>query len=100
MKNARKIEKIIFPNFDLVDNFDFDVLSDNGNFNLHFKWLNERWNLWVTLPSGEIRQAGVYPGVVSWTGFFDYGLLFKSNAKEKIDYSTLLQSEVYLITWE
>lgn len=100
MKNARQIEKIIWPEFEVTENFEFDVMSSNGNFNLHFKWLNDRWNLWVTLPDGEVRQAGVYPGVISWTGFPDYGLIFKSNDINSINFSSLFLTEAYIITWE
>lgn len=98
MKDAKRIEKIDWPNFELVDNFEFDTISISGNFKFHFRWLNGRWNLWVTIPDGTVREAGVYPGVVSWSGFNDYGLLVKSNLAE-IDKSSLTLAEIYIITW-
>lgn len=99
MKEAKRIERINWPSFDLAENFEFDVTAASGSLTLHFKWLNERWNLWVTLPDGTVRQAGVYPGVVSWTGFNDYGFLFATSLEE-IGYASLQLAEVYLIIWE
>lgn len=99
MKAVKLIEQIVWPAFDLTDNFEFDIMASGGTFTLHFKWLNERWNLWVTFPDGTVRQAGVYPGVVSWSGFSDYGFLFTGNDTNNIGYSSLLLTEAYLITW-
>lgn len=99
MKEVKVLEKITWPVFDIQENFEFEVLTQSGTFNLHFRWLNNRWNLWVTFPDGSIRQAGVYPGVVSWSGFTDYGFYFQSNNENEIDYSSLLLTEAYLITW-
>lgn len=91
-------ELIPFPSGDVAANFKFDCSTTHGNFSFHFKWLNNRWNLWVTLPSGEVRQAGVYPGVMSWSEFNDYGLIFETNM-ESIDYNSLFATEMYLIKW-
>lgn len=91
-------ELIEFPSGDLADNFEFSCATDNGYFTFHFKWLNDKWNLWVTLPDGEIRQAGVEPGVISWSEFSDYGLVFET-LLETIDYNSLFLTELYLIKW-
>lgn len=53
-------------------NFEFSTNLPPGKFNFRFMWFNSVWNIWVTLPSGEIRQAGPYSNTLSWTGFFDY----------------------------
>ena len=53
-------------------NFVFTSNLPSGRFGFKFMWFNNIWNLWITLPSGEIRQAGMYPNTISWTGFFDY----------------------------
>ena len=79
MQTISKREKIPFPSGDLAENFQFDCAAEGGNFTFHFKWLNDRWNLWVTLPDGKIRQAGVLPGVISWSEFSDFGLVFETN---------------------
>ena len=91
-------ELITFPGGTIAENFSFDCSTTQGNFSFHFKWFNSRWNLWVTLPSGEVRQAGVIPGVTSWSEFNDYGLMFEANT-ETIDYSSLFASRMYLIKW-
>ena len=91
-------ELIAFPGGNVAENFSFDCSTTYGNFTFHFKWLNEKWNLWVTLPDEEVRQAGVIPGITSWSEFSDYGLLFTSNM-ESIDYNSLFSTEMYLIKW-
>ena len=98
MKEIQKAEHVPFPSADPSENFEFSCTADAGSFTFHFKWLNDRWNLWVTLPDGSIRQAGVEPNVTSWTGFDDYGLIFRTSLPE-IDYSSLFLTEMVLITW-
>jgi len=53
-------------------NFVFTTTLPPGQFGFKFMWFNDVWNIWITLPTGEIRQAGGYPNAVSWTGFLDY----------------------------
>ena len=98
MQTETQRELISWPGGELVENFTFDATAEAGNFSLHFKWLNDRWNLWVTLPSGEIRQAGVQPDVISWSEFDDFGLVFVTDM-ENIDFNSLFLTELYLITW-
>ena len=98
MQTVSKTELIPFPNVEPQENFTFDCAADAGIFTFHFKWLNDRWNLWVTLPDESVRQAGTEPGVVSWSEFHDYGLVFKTDAKT-IGFKELFQTEMHLITW-
>lgn len=91
-------ERIPFPSGDVSENFSFSCSAQGGAFTFHFKWFNDRWNLWVTMPDGSVRQAGVYPGVTSWSEFDDYGLVFET-VMESIDYNSLFLTEMYLITW-
>lgn len=98
MQIENKRELIPWPSGNLSQNFIFEATASGGNFKLHFKWLNNRWNLWVTLPSGEIRQAGVQPGVISWSEFDDYGIVFETDM-ETVDYNSLFLTELCLITW-
>ena len=98
MQTIKTKELINFPGESVAENFTFGCSTTNGEFKFHFKWLNDRWNLWVTLPSGEVRQAGVYPGVTSWSEFNDYGLVFETNM-ESINYKSLFNTEMYLIKW-
>lgn len=98
MQTIDKVEVIPFPNTDIAENFKFDCAAEAGIFTFHFKWFNDRWNLWVTLPDGSVRQAGTEPGVISWSEFNDFGLVFRTD-QQAIDYNGLLQTEMNLITW-
>lgn len=98
MRTAKKVELVTFPNVELQDNIKFDAVAEAGTFTFHFKWFNGRWNLWVTLPDGTIREAGVIPNILNWTGSQDYGLCFKTNLSE-IDFSSLKLTEILIITW-
>lgn len=98
MRDVKNIELVEFPDIEISDNFKFNALAEAGTFTFHFKWFNNRWNLWVTLPDGTIREAGVYPNLVSWTGNTDYGLYFQTNLAE-IDKSSLNLTEIYILTW-
>lgn len=98
MQTVKLKERVPFPSGDLVENFSFSCNASGGNFSFHFKWLNDRWNVWVTLPDGRVRQAGVLPGVVSWSESMDYGLVFETSL-EHIDYSSLFLTELYILTW-
>lgn len=98
MQTVKTKELVPFPNTDLAENFEFSCSASEGIFKFHFKWLNDRWNLWVTLPDGEVRQAGVLPGVVSWSEASKFGLVFET-ALEAIDYSSLFLTELYILVW-
>ncbi len=98
MKEIQKTELVPFPSADPAENFEFSCTADAGSFTFSFKWLNDRWNLWVTLPDGEVRQAGVLPGVTSWSESSGYGLVFETSL-EQIDFSSLFLTELYILTW-
>lgn len=53
-------------------NFVFTTTLPFGELGFKFMWFNQVWNIWVTLPTGEIRAMGGYPQAVGWTGFLDY----------------------------
>ena len=98
MQTVKLKERVPFPDGDITENFEFSTSASGGNFTFHFKWLNDRWNCWVTLPDGEVRQAGVLPGVTSWSEAKNYGLIFETSLPV-IDYSSLFLSELYILTW-
>ena len=98
MQTVQLKERVPFPNGDIAENFEFSCSASGGVFTFHFKWLNNRWNLWVTLPDGEVRQAGVLPGVVSWSESSGYGLVFETSL-QAIDYNSLFLTELYILTW-
>ena len=98
MQTVKTRELVPFPNGDVAENFEFSCSTQGGVFNFHFKWLNDRWDLWVTLPDGEVRQAGVIPDVISWSESKNYGLLFES-PMQVIDFNSLFLTELYILTW-
>jgi hypothetical protein len=99
MQTVKIKERVPFPNTELTENFKFTCSAQGGVFDFHFKWLNGRWNCWVTLPDGKVRQAGVQPGVVSWSESKGYGLVFET-ALPVIDFNSLFLTELYILTWE
>lgn len=96
---AEAIVQIPYPSAELAENIEFSSTTDYGKFTFNFKYFNDRWNLWVTLPDGSKRQAGVNPNVINWSGSSDYGLVFKS-ALQTIGYSELFETELYLLKWQ
>lgn len=98
-KDIKSLRKVKFPNGEPKNNFTFSAIDEDGTFRFHFRWINERWNCWVTLPSGEERTCSVYANVISWTGFLDYGIVFSTELKE-ISFSDLFSTELYIIKWQ
>jgi hypothetical protein len=79
--------------------FSFTANTPLGNFTFVFKWLNNQWNAWATLPSGEVRQFGCVPDVVDWTEFPDYGIVIDSSLPS-LNLSNLIGNSVlYLLQW-
>ena len=93
------MERVAWPDGDMPDSFKFNAVHPNGVFAFQFRWFNGRWNCWCTLPSGGGRPAGVEPGVASWTGFTDYGLLFITNL-QVIDRPSLALAKLFILEWE
>lgn len=91
-------ELIPWPSAELSDSFSFYCSCSAGSVKLTFKWLNGRWNLWVELPDGSVREAGVQPNVTSWRGFSDYSFFVKTDLAD-IGYNSLFLCELYLVTW-
>lgn len=98
MKEITSASLVSWPSDEVQENFSFDTMSEDGTFTFEFKWLNERWNCWVTLPDGTVKQAGVYPNVISWSGSLDYGLVFSTNLTE-INFNSLFLTSLYILKW-
>lgn len=98
MKEIQNASLVHWPSDEVSENFEFDVIDTDGTFKFSFKWMNDRWNCWVTLPDNSVREAGVYPNVISWSGFLDYGIMFKTSLSE-INYTSLLLTELYILKW-
>jgi hypothetical protein len=69
-----------FPDYQDETDFNFNTTVKGESFSFRFRWYELRWNAWATLPSGEIRAFGIFPGVESWTGFVDYGITIETSA--------------------
>lgn len=98
MKEIRTVNQVEWPNETPLENFQFTAIDDDGEFIFKFKLLSGRWHCWVTLPNGTVREAGVYPNVINWTGAGDYGLVFLTSLKE-ITKDTLYLTEMDIIKW-
>jgi hypothetical protein len=80
MKVAKSISVVNLPAASVgAMAFSFETTTADGSWAFLFAWMNGRWNAWVTLPSGEVRQAGCVPRVVNWTGFLDFGMVILSD---------------------
>lgn len=82
-----------------LPNFTFSVLHDDGEFTFLMRFFNGSWNCWVTLPNGQIQQAGIYPNVVSWSEGDNYGLLVKTDLST-IDFSSIDKITLVILTWQ
>ena len=98
MQDIKSAIQVTWPNGDITDNFTFSALHPDGVFKFTFRWFNDRWNCWATLPTGEVRGVGVEPSVVSWAGFLDYGILFNTPLPF-IDRESLFATKLYILTW-
>ena len=98
MQQIKTKEKIPWPTGDYSENFEFSASGADGVFVFNFKWLNDQWNVWVQLPDGEVRQAAVLPGVISWSECTGYGLVFETSLT-KIEYASLFLTELYVLKW-
>lgn len=99
MKTVTETYTVSWPEIDICDNFKFSTSINSETFEFRFKWLNDRWNCWVTLPDGTVRDAGVYPNVVNWTGYNDYGLIFSTDLAD-FNYNNLFLGTLVVAIWE
>lgn len=99
MKGIKSMALVSWPNGELTDNFTFSTVHPDGVFIFKFRYFNNRWNGWCTLPSGEVRAFGIEPLVASWMGFLDYGILFDTELPV-IDENSLFDTSLYIVTWE
>jgi hypothetical protein len=81
--------------------FSFLVNTQSGVFELTYRWdvIAENWLLYVTLPDGSVRQAGVYPNTMSWTGYLDFGFYIQSDLAN-IGQNDLPNTAQYLVVWQ
>lgn len=77
--------------------FSCSAKTDIGTFGFRFRWNvpASRWSVFVTLPSGEIRGLGLYPKIIAWQTFTDYGI-YVSTALAAIGQNDLSQLALYI----
>lgn len=98
-KKAKSVYIVNWPQLDGVYNFTFKTNINGGTFSFEFKWLNDCWNGWCTLPTGEKRSLGVFPNTPNWTGSNDYGLIFGSEL-DTIGFNDLFKTSLAVLEWQ
>lgn len=100
MQDIKELYSVAFPqSTETPIDFKFSTVHPEGVFQFRFRFFQNRWNGWCTLPSGEIRAFGIEPNVISWTGFVDFGLVFITDLPE-ISRNNLFLTKLFLISWE
>lgn len=97
-KIATNMEDIDFPEMQVTENFTFNATVSAGTVTFQFKWINNKWNCWVTLPDKSVRAAGVIPNTTNWTGMSDYGLRFETSL-QNISKEDITNTKIVFITW-
>jgi hypothetical protein len=91
--------KVTLPIIDTgVSNFTFSARVENSTFTFNFQFFNNVWNVFTFFPSGEIREAQVYPNVMAWTGFADYSLAFITSLPI-VGLNDLGSISMYMVSW-
>lgn len=80
-------------------NFTFPAVVAGNRYEYTFRWYDNIWHLWVTFPSGEIRQALVTPGSVAWTSFIDWGLAIVTSLLS-IGQNDLSKVQFVMVEWD
>lgn len=98
MREVKSASRVVWPDAQILENFYFECVDTDGTFIFEFKWIEGRWRCWVTTPSGEVRQIGIYPNALSGVGFLDYGFDLRTDRAE-IDFDSLFETELYIVKW-
>jgi hypothetical protein len=78
-------------------NFSFIAKVAGESITLAFKW-TDKWNITATMTDGSTRFAGLYPNVMNWTGYTDYGLVGYT-ALESVGYDDLPKVSMFMVAW-
>lgn len=79
-------------------NFQFPIKINNTTYQAVFKWYANMWNCWVTFSESDIRQAGIFPGCISWSAYDDFGLFVKTDL-DVIGQLDLPNIQLYFLQW-
>lgn len=84
------VYQIVMPAFNsTIQKFKFSSKVGKITVGFEFQWFNDKWNCWVTLPTGEIRHVGIYPNILNWKGFTDYQIYVQYNKNDVIAFNDL-----------
>jgi hypothetical protein len=101
MKTLDSIYQVNIPSIDVdTKRFNFIAELPDGNFTFYFWYFNNNWTAFIQLPSGEIRNIGVYNNVLNWNKFLDYSVLIL-NATDEILQSDIANGnlQILIIKW-
>jgi len=99
MNPIKQLTLINIPQGDTTAiNFNFGTQASSGAWNFLLEWNGTRWNGWATLPDGAVRQFGCIPGVINWTGFADFGLVWLSDLAS-FGQQDIFGASLVLIDW-
>ena len=92
------VHKVFPPTFDSdVERLVFTVDVDGVPFKFHLYWDDTKWRGYVAIPDVGVREIGIIPGVVNWSRYLDYSVVFYSEY-ESIDQSNIGLSVIYIIS--
>lgn len=100
MRGVKASYKVNLPSV-ASGTYSFSFTSDVpnvGRIGFTFRFLNNQWNGWAALPSGEVRQFGCIPDVIDWTAFSDYGIVLDSSLPS-LGLNDMGSASMFLIVW-
>jgi hypothetical protein len=89
------------PTFDFgVVNTEFSItLPKLGSFVFTLFFRDTSWICYVTLPDDSIRYFGLYPNVVNWKCFTDFGI-FLSSSDTEITQDNIQGQIIVVLVWQ
>jgi hypothetical protein len=78
--------------------FDFTSMLGDISLLFNFWFFNNRWNCWVTLPSGEKRTIGIFTNNYCWSEYSDYSVII-SFSNENIFFDDILDIGLFILQW-
>jgi hypothetical protein len=80
-----------------VLNFTFNARINGMIFAFNFKYTG-KWNIYVTMPGGTIRDAALIPNVTQWSGYSDYSIYCQTDLAN-IGVNDLDKVSLYMVSF-
>jgi len=96
-KSVKAYYQLSLPSTTPGVNFSFIAKVNGQSYTIAMKWTTI-WNVSVTFPDGTIRVAGLFPNVMNWTGYTDFGLVGYTSLST-IGYDDLPSVTLYMVAW-